>query len=102
MRGRRLWLFFLVLLVAFLCRGASARAMEPEELEEEQLEQYDYDEIDEALEELFPEEQLDFGETLGEVLSGMWLSLPAFSTGWCMTSFFTPWEAAGRIWDTFF
>ena len=33
MRGRRLWLFFLVLLVAFLCRGASARAMEPEELE---------------------------------------------------------------------
>ena len=70
MRGRRLWLFFLVLLVAFLCRGASARAMEPEELEEEQLEQYDYGEIDEALEELFPEERLDFGETLGEVLSG--------------------------------
>ena len=37
MRGRKLWLFFLVLLVAFLCRGASARAMEPEELEEEQV-----------------------------------------------------------------
>ena len=37
MRGRRLWLFFLVLLVAFLCRGASARAMEPEELEEEDV-----------------------------------------------------------------
>ena len=70
MRGRKLWLFFLVLLVAFLCQGASARAMEPEELEEEQLEQYDYGEIDEALEELFPEERLDFGETLGEVLSG--------------------------------
>ena len=33
MRGRRLWLLLLALLVAFLCRGASARAMEPEELE---------------------------------------------------------------------
>ena len=63
-------MLLLALLVAFLCRGASARAMEPEELEEEQLEQYDYGEIDEALEELFPEERLDFGETLGEVLSG--------------------------------
>lgn len=70
MRGRKLCLLLLALLVAFLCRGASARAMEPEELEEEQLEQYDYGEIDEALEELFPEERLDFGETLGEVLSG--------------------------------
>ena len=70
MRGRKLWLLLLAFLAAFLCQGASARAMEPEELEEEQLEQYDYGEIDEALEELFPEERLDFGETLGEVLSG--------------------------------
>ena len=95
-------MLLLALLVAFLCRGASARAMEPEELEEEQLEQYDYDEIDEALEELFPEEQLDFGETLGEVLSGDVAVSAGLLNRLVYDQFFYALEAAGRIWDTFF
>lgn len=39
-------------------------------IQEEILEQFDFEEVDESLAELFPEERIDFKETLMEVLSG--------------------------------
>ncbi len=74
----RKWLavFCLVLLTAF--EGMEAKAAEPEnksaevlsEVEDSLADQYDFDEIDGSLKELFPGEQLNFKETLLGILSG--------------------------------
>lgn len=74
----RKWLavFCLVLLTAF--EGMEAKAAEPEnkgaevlsQVEDSLADQYDFDEIDGSLKELFPGEQLNFKETLLGILSG--------------------------------
>ncbi len=74
----RKWLavFCLVLLTAF--EGMETKAAEPEnksaevlsQVEDSLADQYDFDEIDGSLKELFPGEQLNFKETLLGILSG--------------------------------
>ena len=50
---------------------AAEKEQEEQEIQgEELLSQYDFDEIDESLRELFPEEKLDFKETIMEIISG--------------------------------
>lgn len=85
MKGRRKgkkWVLTAVLLAAALWGAIlPARAFEPgagsiseegqeDAAKEEVLEQFDFSGIDDSLEELFPEEKLDFKETLMEILSG--------------------------------
>lgn len=49
---------------------SAERTENPEYIKEQLLEQFDFDEMDESLKKLFPEERLDFKETLMAVLSG--------------------------------
>ena len=98
MKGRRKgkkWVLTAVLLAAALWGTIlPARASDPgagsiseegqeDAAKEEVLEQFDFSGIDGSLEELFPEEKLDFKETLMEILSGD-MTLSAFQavTDW--------------------
>lgn len=54
----------------YCVQGAGTSDGEEEFISEELMEQFDFGEVDKELRELFPEEQIDFKNTLLEVLSG--------------------------------
>ena len=78
---RCIWTVLLILMLSFFFSGIMVSAAglaedsrgeekTQEEIEEELIGQLDFGEVDEALEDLFPEEKLDFKETLMGILSG--------------------------------
>ena len=76
-RRRYIRLILAVLCVWFMAVPGPCKAAEEgdadggsEEMEEEILSQFDFDEIDESLKELFPEERLDFKQVAAALISG--------------------------------
>lgn len=65
-------LLIVVLLCSLVCPSVHAKEMEADdELNiTEMLDDYEFDEIDESLDELFPKEKLDFKETVLQIISG--------------------------------
>lgn len=67
-------IFCCVCVVFVLAAGITSKASDPEEEEdkvkEEILGQFDYDDMNQVLKDLFPEEKMDFKETVLDVLSG--------------------------------
>lgn len=69
---KKKWTGLLLLLFCVFMTPIAVEAEERsiEKMEEDLLRKFDFREVDEALEELFPEEKLDFGETVCGILTG--------------------------------
>lgn len=69
-RGRWTGVFLILFCIFLLPLRAEAEDGSVEKIEEDLLRKFDFQEMDDSLEELFPEERLRFGETVMGILAG--------------------------------
>ena len=69
-----IWLTIFEIMAVWIGIGGQVSAAETEEeqsrLKEEMIDQFDFEDINDVLKDLFPEEKMDFKETLLGILSG--------------------------------
>lgn len=68
MKGR--WIVLIIWFVMTLNKGLVAEAQDLENGQEEMLSKFDFEEIDRSLSDMFPEEKLDFSETVSALIQG--------------------------------
>ena len=68
--GSILWWLLILILWKIPVTAADIEQKESFEVTDEMMEDFNFDEIDDSLSELFPEEKLDFKETVMQIISG--------------------------------